>query len=47
MEREIIEKQKQQIQAENQKLMKYISAIREDKKKKTGFLSKLFRKGVE
>ncbi|QZY54200.1 hypothetical protein [Crassaminicella profunda] len=38
-----IEKQKKQMQSENQKLMNYISIIREEKKKKY-FWNKIFYK---
>ncbi len=38
---EIIEKQQEQIQAENKKLMDYIAITREDEKK--GFFSRLFK----
>ena len=38
-----IEKQNQQLQSENQKLMNYISSVREEQKKKS-FWNKLFYK---
>ncbi|MBF8982811.1 hypothetical protein IZY60_04605 [Lutibacter sp. B2] len=43
LKNEFIEKQKEQLQSENQKLMNYITVIREDKKKKS-FWNKLFYK---
>ncbi|MCT4605226.1 MAG: hypothetical protein N4A64_03830 [Marinisporobacter sp.] len=43
MHDEFSEKQKEQVQSENQKLMSYISVMREEKKKKS-FWSKVFYK---